>query len=237
MFLCPALYSTSPSRGLIKLCIFCKGWRHRCDISANKPLFPPPLSLCQITNCTAASLENGKEVRAKMDSSMERSARRLSLLSHFNKRETPGWSYCPLAVIHSTRVLPEVREVSLDVQVENGGRSGGAQRRTVLAQQVLELLTDLPDRQKVGGRERGFTICLQHNIAIYVFLKRFFFLLIILDQPTHEFSSTSRSKMKFKDKLKTKTTLPQHAAKIFCKCKVRVGCQRLSRMSFGMRVS
>lgn len=47
---------------------------------------------------------------------------------------------------------PEVCEVSLDVQVQDGSRSGGAQRRTVLAQQVLELLTDLPDGDE-GGRE------------------------------------------------------------------------------------
>lgn len=32
------------------------------------------------------------------------------------------------------RMLPEVCEVSLDVQVQDGGRSGGAQRRTILAQ-------------------------------------------------------------------------------------------------------
>lgn len=57
--------------------------------------------------------------------------------------------------------LPEVCEVSLDVQVQDGGGSGGAQRGPILAQQVLELLTDLPDRQK-GRREGGVTICLQH---------------------------------------------------------------------------
>lgn len=44
-------------------------------------------------------------------------------------------------------------EVSLYVQVQDGGGSGGAQRRTILAQQVLELLTDLPDRQTEGGEE------------------------------------------------------------------------------------
>lgn len=47
-------------------------------------------------------------------------------------------------------VSPEVCEVSLDVQVQDGGGSRGAQRRAVLAQQVLELLTDLPVKQKGG---------------------------------------------------------------------------------------
>lgn len=49
---------------------------------------------------------------------------------------------------------PEVSEVSLDVQVQDGGGSRGAQRRAVLAQQVLELLTDLPVKQK-GELEWG----------------------------------------------------------------------------------
>lgn len=52
-------------------------------------------------------------------------------------------------------VSPEVCEVSLYVQVQDGGGSGGAQRRTVLAQQVLELLADLPDGQTDGGRRGG----------------------------------------------------------------------------------
>lgn len=55
-------------------------------------------------------------------------------------------------------VSPEVSEVSLDVQVQDGGGSRGAQRRAVLAQQVLELLTDLPVKQK-GELEWGGGSC------------------------------------------------------------------------------
>lgn len=50
---------------------------------------------------------------------------------------------------------PEVCEVSLYIQVQDGGGPRGAQRRTVLAQQVLELLADLPDRQTDGVEEEG----------------------------------------------------------------------------------
>lgn len=74
---------------------------------------------------------------------------------------------------------PEVCEVSLYVQVQDGGWSGGAQRRAVLAQQVLELLADLPDGQTEGGAREGgvggegLTICLQHhrrNLCLFFLL-------------------------------------------------------------------
>lgn len=64
-------------------------------------------------------------------------------------------------------------EVSLNVQVQDGGRSGRAQRRTVLAQQVLELLTDLPGRQREeggGGRKGGEALPSVTNTTVTTFV-------------------------------------------------------------------
>lgn len=73
------------------------------------------------------------------------------------RRRTPPFAAAPGldCGVCGVSAVPEVCEVSLDVQVQDGGGSGGAQRRTVLAQQVLELLTDLPGRQREGVEEGG----------------------------------------------------------------------------------
>lgn len=53
-------------------------------------------------------------------------------------RVTLDWKRLKKCPVHycvkTVCVLPEVCEVSLDVQVQDGGWSGGAQRRAVLAQ-------------------------------------------------------------------------------------------------------
>lgn len=82
LVLCPAVYSTAPFRGLIRCCIFCKWWRHRCDISANKALFPPPLSI--VPNIKLHSCIFLKWQRGQWENTERGSARKLSSLSRFS---------------------------------------------------------------------------------------------------------------------------------------------------------
>lgn len=140
LVLCPAVYSTAPFRGLIRCCIFCKWWRHRCDISANKALFPPPLSI--VPNIKLHSCIFRKWQRGQWENTERGSARKLSSLSRFSaesdsrlatslRKKKKKRSIIFLCVSH---VLPEVCEVSLDVQVQDWCWSGWAQRRAILAQ-------------------------------------------------------------------------------------------------------
>lgn len=214
MFPCPALYSTFPSRGLIKLYIFCKGWRHRCDISANKPLFPPPLSLCQITNCTAASFENGKEVRAKMDSSMEGSARKLSPLNSFSNRE-----WLQIGIVHyllyaaHVCYLKCVRCLWMSRSRMGVGLEEPRGERSWLNKSWNSLQICLTDRRKEGMRVYHLS---PTQPSQYVCI--FFFSCM----HPHYFGSTHtqiqiymQEQEKFNVNPKTRTTLSLHMAKDF----------------------
>lgn len=170
LVLCPAVYSTAPFRGLIRCYIFCKWWRHRCDISANKALFPPPLSI--VPNIKLHSCIFLKWQRGQWENTERGSARKLSSLSRFSaesdsrlatslrekKGNAPLFSYaCHTCYLKCVRCLWMSRsKIGVGLDEPRGERSW-------LNKSWNSLQICLTDRR----RDWGFTICLQQNHHIF----------------------------------------------------------------------
>lgn len=151
---CEALLT--PLEVFRKLHFFCKGW---CDISAYQPLFCPlPLCrMCQVTNCAAASKRS--QPRLCKNRLCSSSLLKYGVMMH----EKHMWWY-----LKCVRCLCMSRSrMGVGLEEPRGERSW--------LNKSWNSLQICLTRQKEGGREWGFTICLQHNCRNFVTSFSFFF--------------------------------------------------------------
>lgn len=165
-----------------------RGWRHRCDISANKPLFPPPLSFVpnnKLHSCIFRKWQSGPSQNGEQPSSARKppplarlNGSRRSRLEIMRKR--PAWArVCYLKCVRCLWMSRSRMGVGLE---EPRGE------RSWLNKSWNSLQICLTDRRREGKRVYHLSATQPSQFVPFFFLIIFFHAstLIVVGRPTRE---------------------------------------------------